>query len=622
MKRILLLFGILAFTLSVSAQIKHKPVVSPGKQNIAVNCPATGSSYQTPHFLVKNQDISVKSALTITETPIGGTRYDLQTNRSCANRLYWFPDGTVAGVWTKGQAETAFTDRGTGYNYYDGTNWADPPTARIETKRAGWPNIAPCGPTGEAVLAHDFASPGGLILNKREIKGTGSWSETYPPSPAGSYWLSWPRMVSNGTDHNTLHMIAVTRPSGSGGAVYQGLDGALLYSRSTDGGATWDIADQQLPGMTSEGYLGFGGDSYSLAEPVGSNIAFVYGDEWTDVFLMKSNDNGATWNKTMIYQYPYPKYDEAHTLIIDSITVCDGSINVCLDNSGKAHVFFGLMKVANPDTTDGLYTYYPATDGVVYWNEDMPAFQTLNLDSLWAHDNIVGYVQDANGNDTILDFDGIAAYFLSVSSMPFSCVDADGNIILVYSSIMDNHSTSTQNYRHIWCRFSADGGATWSDFTDLTGSIVHNFHECVFPSLSAYSDNSLHLLYQYDEEPGLAVQGDTDPYTDNTISYMSIPKSDIGLGINKPVMPEDLVSQNFPNPARHSTSIQYTLRSAANVSLQLTNVTGQTVFSKNYGMKGVGTGTLTLDVTSLNQGIYFYTFTLGNHSTTKRMVVE
>ena len=118
--------------------------------------------------------------------------------------------------------------------------------------------------------------------------------------------------------------------------------------------------------------------------------------------------------------------------------------------------------------------------------------------------------------------------------MPYSSVDAQGNIFVVFTSVMEGLSNGSQNYRHIWGRVSSDGGQTWSNFKDLTGSIIHNFHECVFPSLAANSgDNHLHMVYQYDDEPGLAVRGDADPYGDNTISYMNIPKSELGLSVNE-----------------------------------------------------------------------------------------
>ena len=61
---------------------------------------------------------------------IGTTFYDLETNGAVARRLLRRSDGTMTAVWTMSQ-KTDFSDRGTGYAYFDGTNWTctNPPLA-------------------------------------------------------------------------------------------------------------------------------------------------------------------------------------------------------------------------------------------------------------------------------------------------------------------------------------------------------------------------------------------------------------------------------------------------------------------------------------------------------------
>jgi hypothetical protein len=94
-------------------------------------------------------------------------------------------------------------------------------------------------------------------------------------------------MVTNGTPRTNIHIIAITEPVANGGTAYLGMDGALLYNRSTDGGSTW-LGWQMLPGITSSQYLGLGADAYNWAEPHGDTLAFVVGDNWNDEFIMKS----------------------------------------------------------------------------------------------------------------------------------------------------------------------------------------------------------------------------------------------------------------------------------------------------------------------------------------------
>ncbi|HRY32364.1 MAG TPA: T9SS type A sorting domain-containing protein [Bacteroidales bacterium] len=621
MKKIFLLSLILAVSFLVTAQ--QNRVAVPALKNISKSRPAPDASVPGAHFLYRAPNPLVKSSLASVETLIGETRYDLQTNQACQNRLVRFPDGSMSAVWTFGMTDPNFADRGTGYNYFDGTAWGTVPSVRIESLRTGWPSVFALGQNGEGVISHDFATPGKLMLMKRVTKGSGTWNETAIPHSGGTVSLSWPRATSNGTGNNSIHLIALSRPVVSGGSLFQGMDGALLYSRSQDGGNTWDIANQILPGMSSAAYVGFGGDCYAWAEPKGNTIAFVVGDNWTDLFLMKSTDNGQNWTKTMIFQHPYPFFQEEHTLVLDTPYVSDGSLAILLDDAGKAHVFSGIMRVGNSDTTDQQTSYWPYTDGLLYWNEDMPAFSTLHFDSLWNQGHIVGYVQDINGNDTIMEFDGIGTYFLSLSTFPTACMDDHGTIFLAYTSVMENLSNGSQNYRHIWARTSLDGGLTWQDAKDITGSLQHNFHECVFPFFAARVDNNLHMVYQYDEEPGLAVRGDADPYGDNSISYLTLPKTDLsGLSVPENTDLPAIVSQNYPNPCKDNTFINLSLPKASNIKVSVLNLPGQSLLPEQNGFYAAGNHQLKIRVSDLQSGLYFYRITIGNHVITKPMIVE
>src|SRR6056297_516615 len=80
------------------------------------------------------------------ESIIGLSWYDLQSNTLLANRFHLYDDGTMGAVWTRGvESPPSFPDRGTGYNFYDGTAWGPQPEERLETDRTGWPSYAPLG---------------------------------------------------------------------------------------------------------------------------------------------------------------------------------------------------------------------------------------------------------------------------------------------------------------------------------------------------------------------------------------------------------------------------------------------------------------------------------------------
>ncbi|MCX6271614.1 MAG: hypothetical protein NTU44_10410 [Bacteroidetes bacterium] len=470
----------------------------------------------------------VQSPATVSFTSIGSTRFDLQTNQGTVNRILQFDDGTVEATWTMGFLETAFDDRGTGYNYHNGTNWAPAPTARIETVRTGWPSIFALGSNGEGVIAHQ--ATGGLIFSHRSDKTTGAWTQNTLSLPVGVTSMLWPRVVSNGADNNCIHVFSETAPVANSGAIYQGLDGALVYSRSQDGGTTWDIQNLILPGMTSTEYRGFAGDSYALAKPAGNTLAFVYGDEWADIFLMKSYDNGTTWSKTTIFQHPYPLFQETTTLVTDTPWVCDGNIAVALDNYGVAHVCFGLMRVQNLSLTDASTSFFSYTDGLVYWNESMSSFTSLDKTVLAGTGNLIGWCEDINNNG-LLDFTAVPIYYNSLSSMPTIAIGTNNDIYVVFASQRENLNNGIQNYHQLIGRKSSTYGLTWGDMVDLNESIIYNYSECVFPVMTFGNDNFLHLIFQKDDEPGMAVRGDSDPYADNDIMYGKIPLSTFNAGV-------------------------------------------------------------------------------------------
>ncbi len=81
------------------------------------------------------------------------------------------------------------------------------------------------------------------------------------------------------------------------------------------------------------------------------------------------------------------------------------------------------------------------------------------------------------------------------------------------------------------------------------------------------------------------------------------------------------VSQNRPNPFNGNTTIGYNLTEASNVNVTIYNVAGAKVMDFNQGMQSAGSHNLSIDGSSLQAGVYFYTFTANNNSVTKKMIV-
>jgi hypothetical protein len=427
-------------------------------------------------------------------------------------------------------------------------------------------------------------------------------------------------MITNGPDHTNIHIIALTPPTASGGTVYQGLDGALVYNRSLDGGTTWE-GWEILDGMTSADYLGIPADTYAWAEPKGDTLCFVVGDSWNDQFIMKSTDNGANWTKTIIWPCPYNFWAGGDTT---GIFYCpDGSNAVTLDNNGKAHVLFGLQRGMGDEA--GAKWWYPFTDGLIYWNEDKPELPEV-LDPVWLDENgyVVGWVQDTMV--WYADPTQLAYYYLSLSSMPQIAADNDGNVFALWSGVTT--LTDPENYmlRHLFGRTSVDGGATWQEeIPDLTGDFLYTWTECAYPSLSPTSDEGYwHLLFQGDDLAGSFVQAPTQGQTavsDNSMIYLRTPKPWTGIGENT-VNAENSISLSpaFPNPVTDRTTIKLTAWTPVSVKVEITSVAGQTLRVYDLGKLGAGVHPVEMDLSDLRPGAYQYTVIAGGERASGKVI--
>lgn len=576
-----------------------------------------------------------------TETVIGKSIYDICSNNALSNRIYLHEDGTMGAVWTMGFIDPNFSERGTGYNFYDGSTWTIPNTneQRIEIGepgdvRTGWPSYAPWGPNGEIVVSH-FTSTTGLAFLTRPDKGTGEWSQMAWDDPDEESDPTWPRLVTSGENNEIIHVFYNTYNE------YEGQDGAILYSRSDDGGESWDPEAELLDGVGADYYTDISADEYTMASRDDVVVVLV-GGKFHDVFFLKSEDNGDTWEKTIVAEHPYPFFDFDVT-VTDTFWFCDGSHDVAIGPDGKVHVIFSIgLFLRNEEHEPGYYSpfYGTGVDGVVYWNEDMEMFSPgintfsppwyeepeseLNDDPELGTVNLIGYTLDYNGNGT-LDFtnDNIFVYSgQGLSTMPNIVVDDNNDVYTVWASATETFDNGTYQYRKIWTRAYANGA--WGPFFHVTENIIHIIEETVYPVFAENSDDNVHLIYRADGTPGEASIPEPDhSYQENRYYHSAVPKSDMLTGIEDSKLTENaFVTQNYPNPVNDFTSITVTLEQSAPLSLKVMNQLGQVVYENNRGTVSAGNHFFQVDATGLTSGVYFYTVTSGNQSVTKKMIVN
>ena len=343
-----------------------------------------------------------------------------------------------------------------------------------------------------------------------------------------------------------------------------------------------------------------------------------------------------------------------------------------LDNNGDAHVFYGIMRLFDDDLSDESSFYNPSANGIAYWTESSgedltpPTVQdTINWsdgtsNGRWysdmSFDHIIAEAPDLDDDCVVGGVDstsGAATYFSSRSSMPSAGIDANGDLYLSFSAYTETISNGTQVFRHIYIIKSTDNGITWSNPIDVTPHPSYDgMKECVFGSMSPKVDSIIRIVYQSDDEPGLAVRGDEDPISNNDIIYLEIPAdqdwdyevygcmdatatnynstatADDGC-CSFPPPPPSGISDNlnlitsvniYPNPANETTAIQITSKLNEEITLSIVDMLGKVIYTHERTVTK-GLNIEHINVSKFNTGVYFINTTIGENIISKKLVI-
>ncbi len=545
--------------------------------------------------------------------PIGMTNYDLQTNSAVANRMLAFDNGALSATWIQDHSDSPGGDtRGAGYAYFDGSAWQYNETTGNETiqgGRAGWPAIMTNG-TEEYVVAHIVTSGNGLLGNLQTIGSSGeNWSEAN--IEAGDDAMLWPRGVSSGDNY---YAIAVDNYEGNDQTTIEGVH----FFKSSNAGQDWSWGGL-IPGFDT--YYAYGqGDIYAI-DARDSIVAIVVFQDFGDTRLWKSTDYGENWENICINDFPVDQYDKGGGVIIDedgnsvadTLASTDQTGDVIIDSDGKVHVVFGRMRYLDEDAGDDASSYFPYTDYILYWNEDMGEGEYTGLD----HDNYIdmavpdavdtiAWSFDLNGNHVIWEYADVAAgawpfgtYFTSLSSFPKLGIDDNDNLYCVFTTVMegdnyikDDANPNAQNFRGAWIRSLRTNSGLWSDpicISDIDGFAAEN----VFPTIAKNVGSDVHLWLQWDNEPGLHIRGDEDPtVTDNYILYKTISVADT---LNNKQVANNVEISTYPNPVNDYLTIE----NVDNSTIDVYNSVGQLIESVD-----ATSNTAVIDMTSYSAGAY------------------
>ena len=575
--------------------------------------------------------------------------FDLQSNHMLSNRMYQLPTGEVGVIATMShQSSQNPGDRGTGYNFFDGEEWGPLPEQRVESVRTGWPTIALWGETGEIRIAH---AP--IQCWTREVAGVGEWQENgaLPPYPDGFEYTAedaaWPRVATSGDNHNIVHIVADIQVSITSDSVvhYQ------VYYRSenpTDANS-WTCVYSPLA-ETGEHIGIYSADDYAIAAN-GHTVAILYTGTWNyHVLMYKSNDDGLTWERNVVWFNPnaYDWETDSASLFTGMFMPMNGSL--VIDDYGTCHVALNAWELDH-DELGNTATIYSglAVDGVAYWNdgmggpiesEDGDPKHALRLwwekeddtEHIYIHDDStkwIGFVPRYSdvewSNNQFYHGEDYWRRFGGTSACQALSVDQYGNLACAYSS-PDMHRTdgTASNYylRSIYVSYRNIDEGYWHQLEECLNS--ENFlleeSECIYSIAIPNAANSGEYWFGWnaDDQIGLFIgnAASQSAASQNETFAIKVTAPEGYASVGETTIAQDVVYEIYPNPATDYVVVKSSMD--ANATITFTNLAGQTVksFSQNLA---VGENGINID---LESGVYFMTVNANGFNKTTKVVVK
>ncbi|MDA7804316.1 T9SS type A sorting domain-containing protein [Crocinitomix sp.] len=273
----------------------------------------------------------------------------------------------------------------------------------------------------------------------------------------------------------------------------------------------------------------------------------------------------------------------------------------------------------NPDTynvNDELTDEFEVTDVVYARDNDNEAGSISNVTGNLNAPLLIGNTMDFFADATVGYIDvAISDAATNVDQLIFAQImvlDGDGNFNYV-DQTPDHVITSGDNGGFIRLAFDSPVELAAGESILLLAGHYGGSEEVEF-STAQSTDNFTVLGY---------TSGETTPFwlSNPRVVMIRAITTDEGIGINEVATTNFAIGQNMPNPFNDNSLINYDLNEAANVTVEIVDVTGKIVKTINQGTQDAGTYTLNLDANDFAGGLYYYTFTVGTEQVTKSMVI-
>lgn len=348
---------------------------------------------------------------------------------------------------------------------------------------------------------------------------------------------------------------------------------------STNGGSTWtksniskttDFNNDTWNG--TKGFINKNGIGYIVVEgqKPGENF-YTFG-------YKKTTDDGLTWDANWTWVNPFqlaPLAGNVHALNYE--------VDAIVDGAGNLH-FAGTFVDTLNGTNTGIYHIWG--NGTTWHAEKVASVNRTRM-------SLPGGLSTLNEVEFATNWDGnvVVLKWCDVPTPTDTLYDVFMTPVYGAQKNVQN-ITNTPNVHEKYSQMSA-----WGYMTDPNTFRV----DCMYTIFGS---------------------GDTNDLTEAQLWYLSGVTFQVTSVDDKNTYPGKFeLEQNYPNPFNPSTTIRFTIPEKSLVTLKVYDILGREISTLVNEVKDAGTHTIKFAGQDLPSGMYLYTLTAGNYTSTKKMML-
>lgn len=375
--------------------------------------------------------------------------------------------------------------------------------------------------------------------------------------------------------------------------------GHTFIYRTTNGGQSWTPRDSTK------------GAVFAMA--VVNDSTLLYANSSTASFpgrgIRRTTDNGNTWTIVDTNKHYY-----------DDIIMVNASIGYACGMPLPANSRPIVRK-----TTDGGATWSTASQNFSKGNRELTGISFIDTSIGWSvtYDGFVYKTTNGGLDWTLLDSIGANSYRdIAFINQNYGWIvgGISGTQKLAFTTnggtswtVIDQHGSSTREVEfvdsnNVWFAGSYNAPPFIARYDTIGGSWKMQDINDKFTGVES--------IDMVNTKTGYAVGGQGLVYKTTNGGVLSVRPEQLNTA------PADFsLYQNYPNPFNPSTTIQFSLPSNGFVSLKIHSITGELIDELLHQRMDAGTYAIQWTAHNVPTGVYFYTFTSGSFSETKRLLL-